>query len=458
MKKLGTLKLVVFFTVLTVVLTWAVIFTYEQLLRQPFYTWVEGRFPDDKSFQDRIEQRVEHFCISTTVDVIVVTLLLGLVKNQQRKLRTGEERYRALFEHASDGIGVARSNDHRLVDVNLKFAGILGRENQRLIGQHVCDLFKADGDLSEHGLLAEAFDCCDEQNPLKLQSGVWSEAELSIKKPSGASLTLWASCSKLVAGKDSFFILIVRDLTEKKQLEAEKQTMEAKFARNEKIAALGRMAAQVAHEVKNPLAGLQLYSMHLKSKIGGKLPPEQESLVDKIIDGITKLSDTTERVLAFGRPISVSRHRADLNRLITDSLPLLDPQVTAKNIKVEFRPCDPAAYAYVDEAAMRSVFVNLALNAIDSTNQGGSLKIVNSICCGQLRMEITDTGRGMTDEQLKNLFEPFYTTKSQGLGLGMSFVAKVIELHNGRITVKSQVGGGTRITITLPAAEVAQTA
>jgi len=71
MKKLGTLKLVVFFTFLTVVLTWAVIFTYEQLLRQPFYTWVEARFPDDKSFQDRLEQRVEHFCISTTVDVIL---------------------------------------------------------------------------------------------------------------------------------------------------------------------------------------------------------------------------------------------------------------------------------------------------------------------------------------------------------------------------------------------------
>ena len=456
MKKLGTLKLVVFFTFLTVVLTWAVIFTYEQLLRQPFYTWVEARFPDDKSFQDRLEQRVEHFCISTTVDVIVVTLLLGLVNSQQRRLRTSEERYRALFEHATDGIGVSTAEDHRLVDVNLKFAKILGRENQSLMGRHVCDLFRHKGDSSVHGLLTEVFHC--DGHSTVCPNGDWAEAEVNIENSRGEPLTLSASCSKLATGRGSFNILMIRDLTEQKQLEAERQNIEAQLARNEKVAALGRMAAQVAHEVKNPLAGLRLYAMHLKSKIEGKLPSEQEALVDKIIDGISKLSNTAEQVLAFGRPISVSLRRADLNRLISDSLPLLEPQLSAKNIDVEFKPCDSAACALLDEAAMRSAFVNLALNAIASMNEAGRLKIENTICVSELRLQITDSGCGMTEEQLRNMFEPFYTTKSQGLGLGMSFVAKVVELHNGKISVTSRVGGGTRITVTLPAAEVAQAA
>lgn len=219
---------------------------------------------------------------------------------------------------------------------------------------------------------------------------------------------------------------------------------------DEKIVALGRMAAQVAHEVRNPLAGLQLYSIHLKSRLAGQVPAGEIALVDKIIDGISQLADTTERVLDFARTISLSRRQSDLNRIVLDSLALLEPQLKEKRISVNLRLAEPGAYALLDEASMRSTLINLMLNAIQAMAEAGQMTIYTSAGCEVLNLAITDTGCGMTDEQISNLFEPFYTTKSQGLGLGMSFAARVVQLHGGEIAVESRLNVGTSIKIALP--------
>jgi len=226
--------------------------------------------------------------------------------------------------------------------------------------------------------------------------------------------------------------------------------MRERLVRHEKIAALGRMAAQVAHEVKNPLAGLRLYSLHLKGKIAGNIPAAEEKLVDKIIDGIDQLSETCERVLSFARPITLAPRPGDLNQIISASLALVEPQLTAKRIKVELNLHEVGACALLDEAAMRSTLINLMLNSIQAMSDGGELKVSTATDDEGLRVEIADTGCGMTEEQAKHMFEPFFTTKHQGLGLGLYFAATIIEQHCGSVDVKSQAGKGTQITIRLP--------
>jgi PAS domain S-box-containing protein len=246
------------------------------------------------------------------------------------------------------------------------------------------------------------------------------------------------------------YLGIIKDLTAERQNEERLLQMRERLAHNEKIAALGRMAAQVAHEVKNPLAGLRLYSLHLKSKIAGKIPAAEEALVDKIIDGIDRLSDTTEQVLSFARPITVTLSPVDLNRIITASLALVEPQLSTKKIKVELNLSESGAPFLLDEAAMRSTLINLMLNSIQAMSEGGELNVSTTTGDQGLLLEITDTGCGMTEEQAKHIFEPYYTTKSQGLGLGLFFAATVIEQHSGSVDVKSQAGKGTKIIITLP--------
>src|SRR5688572_32647504 len=134
---------VVFFVVLTVLVTIGVIYFWELVLRPPFFAWVYANYPGDAAIEQRwnIKQRVEHFFISFMIDALVVTSLLRLVHRQQRQLRQSEERYRALFEQARDGIGLVRLADHRLVEANDKVCDILGLRLQDCIGRDIRELF-----------------------------------------------------------------------------------------------------------------------------------------------------------------------------------------------------------------------------------------------------------------------------------------------------------------------------
>ena len=252
------------------------------------------------------------------------------------------------------------------------------------------------------------------------------------------------------------YLCIIRDLTAERQNEESLRQLREQLAHNEKIAALGRMAAQVAHEVRNPLAGINLYSLHLKSKVEGKIGAAEMSLIDKIIKGVKHLSDTVEMVISFSRPITLKPSKSDLDQIINDALQLLEPQLSSNrvNVSLDFMRNGSAqgqeAIALIDEASMRSTLINLLLNSIQAMRDGGDLRVSTSRSADSIQVEISDTGIGMTEDQLKNVFEPFYTTKSQGLGLGMYYVQKVIQLHGGSIELESRTGEGTRVRIKLP--------
>src|SRR2546423_492266 len=159
MKRSSNLTLILFFTLLTIVMTTVVVLTWEKVLRDPFFAWVERRYPGEENRRTRrdIQQRVEHFTISITVDVVVVTLLLRLVNHKQRELVESEERYRALFEHASDGIGVVAAADHRLTEANNRFCEILGCTPQEVVGRDVREIVRPT-DSVQAGVLAELLD------------------------------------------------------------------------------------------------------------------------------------------------------------------------------------------------------------------------------------------------------------------------------------------------------------
>ena len=308
-------SLVIIFTVLTLALTGIVILTWEQLLRPPYYAWVDRNYPGAENAvrRDKLEQRVEHFFISTTVDVIVVSILLTIVTRKQKRLVEAHER----------------------------------------------------------------------------------------------------------------------------------------LAHSEKIATLGRVAAQVAHEVRNPLSGLLLYSEHLKTKVAGKLPDSEVQLIDKIIATINHLASTTEQILNFARPVTLEPQRVDLNGVVPDVIQLLSTEIARNGVdtKLELHPAPVTGM--LDEASIRAASLNLVLNAVQAMPRGGRLTISTGAENGKLWMVISDTGSGMNPDQMKQLFVPFNTTKSRGLGLGMPYAQKIIEQHGGNILVESQPGQGTKVTIEL---------
>lgn len=263
--------------------------------------------------------------------------------------------------------------------------------------------------------------------------------------------------------------------TEKKILTAEKQRLELelqqraaelevrvaertaelveahdRLARNERVAALGRVAAQVAHEVRNPLFSLLLYSTHLKQELAGKVAGEQLELVDNIIDTINQLTSTTEQILDLARPVRLALKPVELNSVVSAVLKLLQVQISANEIKVQFDHGDLKPTAMLDEACIRAALLNLLLNAVEAMPTGGILSITGATAGETLSLVIQDTGPGISEERVKKIFEPFNSDKSGGLGLGMPYAKKIIEEHGGDIRVDSSPGEGTRVWINLP--------
>lgn len=262
--------------------------------------------------------------------------------------------------------------------------------------------------------------------------------------------------------------------TEKKVLSAEKQRLEEelkqraaelevrvaertaelieahdRLAQNGRVTALGRVAAQVAHEVRNPLWGLLLYATHLKEELAGNLAAEQVELFDSMIDTINQLTTTTEQILDLARPVRLTLRPVDLNSVISAVLKLLHLQISTNRVKVEFDHAASNPTAMLDEACIRAALLNLLLNAVEAMPTGGILSITSATDGETLSLEISDTGLGMTEERVKKIFEPFNSDKAGGLGLGMPYAKKIIEEHGGRIEVESKLGEGTRVRINL---------
>ena len=276
-------------------------------------------------------------------------------------------------------------------------------------------------------------------------------AEIQLHRRDGAEFPASMALTPIRApeGQRLGHLVIVRDLTAEREAEAHLRHMQARLAHQEKIAALGRVAAHVAHEVKNPLAGLLLYTMHLKSKLTGEA---ESALAEKIVETINHLMNTVEQIMSFARPLSLTKREADLNAVVASVLGLLAPQLAEAKVEARVETEEETLRATFDESSVRSTLINLVLNAVQAMPGGGLLTVRTRREEACVRVEVADTGSGMTAEQAAQIFEPFYTTKSQGLGLGMPYAKRAVEQHGGKIRVDSRQGEGTRISVKFPAA------
>ncbi|MBI1748139.1 MAG: response regulator [Acidobacteria bacterium] len=256
------------------------------------------------------------------------------------------------------------------------------------------------------------------------------------------------------------FLCLVKDITQLKQAEAELDEMRNKLVNSEKMGALGRMSAHVAHEIKNPLGGLKLYALTLKKKLAESVREDQRDLVDKICSGIDHLDNIVNRITKFAHPITVDRNQLRVNAVVAEALALLQDQILAKEIAVTISLDENVPVGYFDESALKSTLLNLIINAIQAVECQGTIGIKTALIPSlnapheraRVAIEISDNGCGMSEEQLANIYEPFFTTKVQGMGWGMTYVKNVVLLHNGTIQVNSLRGMGTCVRVLLPLA------
>lgn len=275
--------------------------------------------------------------------------------------------------------------------------------------------------------------------------------EMILHRRDGEEFPASVALTPIVGGSRLGHLCVMHDLTAERRAEESLRQMQARLAHQEKIAALGRVAAQVAHEVRNPLTGLQLYCMHMKSKLADRMSEPELELSDKIIETINHLAQTVDQIVNFARPLSLRRREVNLNHVVNDLLHLLGPQLACAQVVTSVELSPDEIRGRLDESSVRSALTNLFINAVQAMNGGGRLSVRTLRDGDGLRVEVEDTGAGMTREQVGKIFEAFYTTKAKGLGLGMPYAKKVFEEHGGEIGVESRPGEGTLVTVRLPA-------
>ena len=269
--------------------------------------------------------------------------------------------------------------------------------------------------------------------------------ELGCRTADGRELHLGFSVAPLVDEADDArgYVLTFQDLTDVMELERE-------VRRQERLAALGKMAAGLAHEIRNPLASMRGSVQVLASELN--LAADQGQLMEIVLRESDRLNRIVSDFLTYARPPRMEKTVVDLGSLLAETAALLrnSPELKPDHYLVEDYPAEPLFYSG-DPNQIRQICWNLARNAIQAMPMGGELKIALSVEeSGETSITFADTGQGMSREQKERLFEPF-SSSSGGTGLGMAIVYQLVSDHNGRIQVESEAGKGTSISIKLPA-------
>jgi len=268
--------------------------------------------------------------------------------------------------------------------------------------------------------------------------------EFTYHRRDGAAIDLGLSVAPLATGKDrpSGHLLAFQDLTEVKRLEDEVRT-------KEKLAAVGEMAAQLAHEIRNPLGSISGSAQMLMGE--PNISTEQEHLLGIITRESKRLSDTLNRFLFQTRSPVRPHGPVDLLPLVNEAVTLLrnGPEVGNQH-EVDFRPDDGPFVCLADANEITQVFWNLARNGLEAMPDGGRLQVRLRRDDDELVLTVRDEGRGMDREQRQRMFEPFRSGTPMGTGLGLAIVYRIVKEHRGDISVRSTPDRGTQVDVRLP--------
>lgn len=223
--------------------------------------------------------------------------------------------------------------------------------------------------------------------------------------------------------------------------------LEERVRRNERLAALGRLAAGVAHEIRNPLSSIKGFADILGRKVNDD---SGRHIAEVMGHEVERLNRVISELLDFARPIELSRGPYPLKALVAHSLSLIETDARERGIVLDSRVDPEDLEAAIDPDRFSQILLNLYLNALQAMGRDGRLSVEASASDGTVTLEVRDTGPGIAPEDAARVFDPYFTTKSSGVGLGLAIVHKLVEAHGGEIRVSSRPGSGASFIIRLP--------
>jgi PAS domain S-box-containing protein len=323
----------------------------------------------------------------------------------------------------------------RLVAYNPMAARITGRPAAEVIGRACEEIWGKRGAVTEAVAATLRGHAC-----LNYETG------LSSPERGFVPVALSSTVMRDSQGKKSGALLLIQDLTEIKELED-------KIRRADKLTALATMAAGMAHEIKNPLSSMKVFSQLLPIKIND--PEYRQKLGEILPKEIDRIDRIVESLLGFARSTTLKFSSTPIEEVLEVNLRYFAGKAEENGIRI-VRSYFPLPPVEVDQDQLAQVFSNLILNAIQAMPDGGELTVTTAPgkkidhVLQTIKVSVSDTGHGITEEMQRKLFDPFFTTKYGGTGLGLSISHSIVDSHKGFIDVESQLGKGTTFTVTLP--------
>ena len=327
--------------------------------------------------------------------------------------------------------------------------GLIALDNQQRIAafNHTAESLMQ---VSIHEVMGKAADqilppeLCAEMNCPQIRDQVIEkEIDCTVGKGQTVPLEIGASLLADESGTRLGYVILLKDLTEVRALGRE-------IERSRRLASVGRLAAGVAHEVRNPLSSIKGFATYFKQRYQNV--PEDRQTADIMIQEVDRLNRVVSQLLEFARPVSVTPKRTSIKDIVLDSIKIVQQQANDRQITIIIRNSAEIDEIDIDPDRISQVLLNLYLNAIEAMAPGGSLRIEisDSNEIDGVNIRVSDTGKGMSAEDLPKIFDPYFTTKSTGTGLGLAIAHNIVDAMGGTIEVKSEAGIGTTLTVTLP--------
>jgi len=355
------------------------------------------------------------------------------LKDQLVRLEESEKRYRMLFEKAGDAIFIIDAegaNKGRIIEANRAGEEMHGYSVDEILAMKITDLNTPDTAQKSPELIK------------RILQGEQIKTEIEHRKKDGTFFPVEMSAGLLEIGTHKYILAFDRDITERKRTEDALQ-------RAEQIKICGEMAVGMAHEIKNPLAGIKVSIEVLMDEL--TLADSDRDVLLKVINEIRRLELLIKALLNFARPPQPQFSLVDVQNIL-DTVASFSLKTSASPVRVVKEYDDYLPKIMADPMQLQQVFMNLILNAVEAMPGGGTLALKTSLdqSANVLRVMISDTGKGIADEEKEKIFQPFFTTKSKGTGLGLAITKRLIEQHGGNVIAEKNNPQGTVFTISFP--------
>ncbi len=275
------------------------------------------------------------------------------------------------------------------------------------------------------------------------EKNIVRELEIELGEHGRIYLDLNLSILKDSSGTLLGYIILFRDMSEVKELKKEVE-------RSTRLASIGRLAAGVAHEIRNPLSSIKGFATYFGERY--KDVPEDKNTAQIMVSEVERLNRVITQLLDFARPVDIKKEILDIRKVINHSTKMIERNANEHNISIKVDIAPGIPHIPFDADRMNQVFLNLFLNSIEAMENGGELTVKADYDTDMemVRIIVSDTGKGIAPSDIGSIFDPYFTTKQSGTGLGLAIVHRIIESHNGEIKVESSPEQGTNVIITLP--------